>query len=157
LLLSRQALPHQERNATVLQSVRRGGYVLHRESGPLELVLIGTGSEVALLQRAYERLQFDGICARVVSLPSPYVFDRQGPEYRADVLPVGVPRLAVEAGVTDYWRKYVGLSGSVVGIDEFGASGPAADLYSHFGITVDRIVSVAKTLLNARVVAMSTV
>ena len=148
LILSRQALPHQPRDDGQIDLIERGGYVLRREAGKLALVLIATGSEVGLAAGAIERLREEGIHARLVSLPSPFTFDRQSKDYRVEVLPHGVPRLAVEAGVTDYWRKYVGLHGDVVGIDTFGESGSAQELYEHFGLTVDRVVSAAKALVS---------
>jgi transketolase len=97
--------------------------------------------------KAVEALQREGIGARVVSMPSTNVFDRQDDEYREHVLPKGVRRVAIEAGVTDFWRKYVGLEGGVVGIDSFGESAPASVLFKHFGFTVEHIVAAAKAAL----------
>ncbi|ATJ83590.1 transketolase [Halomonas beimenensis] len=147
LILSRQALPAQPRDARQLADIRRGGYVLARETGALDLVLIATGSEVELAVAARERLAARGLRARVVSLPSTFVFDRQPRDYRDAVLPPRVPRLAVEAGVTDYWRKYVGLDGDVVGLDTFGESAPADELYRHFGLTAEVVTERASQLL----------
>ncbi|MFG6179493.1 transketolase [Halomonas sp. THAF12] len=147
LVLSRQALAAQPRDATQLAEIRRGGYVLAREDGPLDLVLIATGSEIQLAVEARTRLADEGVQARVVSLPSTFAFDRQDRGYRDAVLPPGVPRLAVEAGVTDYWRKYVGLHGDVVGLDTFGESGPADALYRHFGLTAEAVTARARRLL----------
>ena len=107
-------------------------------------VIIATGSEVALAMGAREALATEGFAVRVVSLPCTSVFDRQDEAYRAAVLPAGVVRVAVEAGVSDYWRKYVGLEGAVVGIDTFGESAPAGPLFKHFGFTVDGVVATVK-------------
>jgi transketolase len=147
LVFSRQNLAHQARSSAQLAQVERGGYVLHEPEGGFDLILIGTGSEVALAMQAAQQLAGDGIRARVVSMPSNNTFDRQPAEYRESVLPRAVrKRVAVEAGVTDYWRKYVGLDGAVVGIDSFGASAPIDALYKHFGITVEAVVAAAKSL-----------
>jgi transketolase len=143
LVLSRQNLPHQVRDPDTVQAIRRGGYVLVKE-GPdraLQLVLIATGSELDLAVKAQALLAEQGVNARVVSLPSCFVFERQDAAWRGAVLPPGVPRVAVEAGVTAGWRQYVGLDGAVVGIDSFGESAPAAALYAHFGITVQAVVN----------------
>ena len=110
-------------------------------------VVIATGSEVQLALGAQKLLAGAGIPVRVVSMPSTSVFDRQGAEYRNSVLPAQVPKIAVEAGVSDYWRKYVGLEGAVVGIDRFGESAPAADVFKHFGFTAENIVAVVRSLL----------
>lgn len=148
LLLSRQNLPHQARDAQALEAIRRGGYVLAESaSGSPQVVIIATGSEVALAMGAREALAAEGVRARVVSMPSTTIFDRQDRAWREAVLPRGVPRVAVEAGVTDCWRKYVGLEGAVVGIDRFGESAPAGDLFKHFGFTVDNVVAVTRTVL----------
>ncbi|GKW50294.1 transketolase [Halomonas sp. NCCP-2165] len=149
LILSRQALTAQPRDAEQLTAIRRGGYVLRYESGTPDIVLIATGSEVELAIQAQERLAADGIQVRVVSMPSTFAFDRQDRDYRDAVLPPRVPRLAVEAGVTDYWRKYVGLEGDVVGLDTFGESAPADALYAHFGITADAVTQRARQLLTS--------
>ncbi|MER9133438.1 transketolase [Mesorhizobium sp. M0768] len=137
--LSRQNLPFQPRDQAQVQAVRRGGYVLRREDGRLDAVVIATGSEVQLAVGAQERLAKQGIQVRVVSMPSTSAFDRQDDGYKAEVLPRGVPRVSVEAGVTDYWRKYVGLEGECVGIDSFGESAPAEMLYEHFHLTVEAV------------------
>jgi len=148
LVFSRQNLAHQPRTAQQLGDIARGGYVL---SDPAEarfdLIFIATGSEVELAMEAMRRLASEGIQARVVSMPCAEVFDRQPLEWREAVLPSWCrKRVAVEAGVTGYWRKYVGLDGAVVGIDTFGASAPADQLYHFFGITVDAAVDAAKAL-----------
>ena len=144
LVFSRQNLPHQARDAAQVADIARGGYVLKDSAGTPELILIATGSEVGLAMDAAARL---GEGVRVVSMPSTTVFDRQDAAYRESVLPAAVRRrVAVEAGVTDFWRKYVGLDGAVVGIDRFGASAPAEALFPHFGFTVDKVVEAAKGL-----------
>ncbi|TNJ33777.1 transketolase [Arenimonas terrae] len=148
LVFSRQNLAHQARDAQQVADIARGGYVLSDPGeAKFDLILIGTGSETELAMEAMRRLAAEGIKARVVSMPSTDVFDRQPLEWREAVLPAWCrKRVAVEAGVTDYWRKYVGLDGAVVGIDSFGASAPAEHLYSHFGITVEAVVAAAKSL-----------
>ncbi|MBI3716310.1 MAG: transketolase [Betaproteobacteria bacterium] len=142
LIFSRQNVAFQKRDAATLANVARGGYVLSREAGALKAVLIATGSEVPLAMDAQKALAAEGIHARVVSMPSTFVFDRQDATYRESVLPKGIARIAVEMGVSDYWRKYVGLEGAVVGIDTFGESAPAPVLFKHFGFTVENVVKV---------------
>ena len=144
LIFSRQNLPHQPRDAAQVGAIARGGYVLKDSAGTPEVILIATGSEVGLAMQAAEKL---GDKARVVSMPSTDVFDRQDAAYREAVLPKAVrKRIAIEAGVTDFWRKYVGLDGAVVGIDTFGASAPIEALMPHFGFTVDKVVEAAQAL-----------
>ena len=148
LVFSRQNLAHQARGDAQLANIERGGYVLHDPAGGFDLVLIGTGSEVELAMQAAKQLGEQGVRARVVSMPSTTTFDKQPADYRESVLPRAVrKRVAVEAGVTDFWRKYVGLDGEVVGIDSFGASAPIDALYKHFGITVDAVVAAARRVL----------
>ncbi len=148
LVFSRQNLPHQARDADQVAAISRGGYVLSDPaSAKFDVVLIGTGSEVEVAMQAMRILADRGIAARVVSMPSTSVFDAQPLEYREGVLPSWCrKRVAVEAGVTDFWRKYVGLDGAVVGLDTFGASAPADALYRHFGITAERVADVALAL-----------
>jgi transketolase len=144
LVFSRQTLPHQPRGDAQLADIACGGYVLKDSTGAPELILIATGSEVGLAMDAAARLG-DGV--RVVSMPSTTVFDRQDATYREAVLPKACRRrVAIEAGVSDFWRKYVGLDGAVVGIDRFGASAPAENLFPHFGFTVDKVVEAAQAL-----------
>ncbi|HJR74681.1 MAG TPA: transketolase [Luteimonas sp.] len=144
LVFSRQNLAHQPRNEAQVAAIARGGYVLRDSVGAPDAVIIATGSEVGLAVQAAEKL---GRNVRVVSMPSTDVFDRQSPEYRESVLPKACrKRVAVEAGVTDFWRKYVGLDGAVVGIDSFGASAPIEALMPHFGFTVDKVVEAVKSL-----------
>ena len=121
--------------------------MLRRERTELRVVLIGTGSEIGLACEAAERLEAEGHGVRVVSMPSVFAFDQQTHDYRNAVLPVGVPRVAVEAGHPEGWYRFVGLEGAVVGIQTFGESGPAAALYAHFGITAERVSEVARSLL----------
>ncbi|KAF0814507.1 Transketolase 1 [Andreprevotia sp. IGB-42] len=146
LIFSRQNLQFQSRDAAQIANIRKGGYVLRDAANP-QVVLIGTGSELDLAVKAAAVLAGEGIAARVVSMPSTNVFDKQDKAYQASVLPAGVPRIAIEAGVTDGWRKYVGLEGDVVGLDRFGESAPAGELFKLFGFTVDNLVAKAKALL----------
>jgi transketolase len=146
LIFSRQNLAYQERNAQQIGDIKRGGYVL-RDAVNAKAVLIATGSEVDLAVKAAEELAQQGIAVRVVSMPCTDVFDRQDAAYKASVLPKGVPRIAVEAGVTDFWRKYVGLEGAVVGIDTFGESAPAGALFKHFGFTPEKVVAAVRSVL----------
>ncbi|QNN47705.1 transketolase [Thermomonas brevis] len=144
LIFSRQNLPHQLRDEGQVLDIARGGYVLKDSVGAPDAILIATGSEVGLAMQAAAQL---GDKVRVVSMPSSDVFDRQDAAYRESVLPKAArKRVAVEAGVTDFWRKYVGLDGAVVGIDTFGASAPAEALFPHFGITVERLIEVINAL-----------
>ncbi len=147
LLLSRQNLPFAKRDAAMLASVERGGYVLAEAEGAPRAVLIATGSEVPLALAAQKLLAAEGVATRVVSMPSTSVFDRQDAAYRDAVLPRGVPRVAVEAGVTAFWRKYVGLEGAVVGIDRFGESAPAPELFKHFGFTPEHVAAAVRGVL----------
>jgi len=140
LMLTRQNLSHQPRDAQQIKAIRRGGYVLKDCVGTPAAVIIATGSEVALAIAAQQSLQEKGIAVRVVSLPSSFVFEQQDKAYRDSVLPRGIPRVAVEAGVTGYWRQYVGLEGAVVGIDRFGECGPAAQVFEFLGVTAAKVV-----------------
>ena len=147
LLLSRQNLPHQTRSEEALAGIRRGGYVLAEPDGAPAAAIIATGSEVALAVDAQKLLAQAGICVRVVSMPSTTVFDRQDAVYRNAVLPKGLPRVAVEAGVSDFWRKYVGLEGAVIGIDRYGESAPAGELFDYFGFTAENVAQAVKSIL----------
>ena len=148
LVFSRQNLPHQPRSDEQLALIELGGYVLSDAAGgKFDLIIIATGSEVGLAMDSQKALEQQGIAARVVSMPCTSQFDRQPNEYRETVLPLSCrKRIAIEAGVTDYWRKYVGLDGAVIGIDRFGASAPADVLFKYFGFTVDEVVAAAKRL-----------
>lgn len=148
LILSRQNLTHQDRTAQQLVDIARGGYVLKDCDGEPELILIATGSEVELAVAAYQQLKAEDFKVRVVSLPSTDVFDLQDEAYRKSVLPKAVTaRIAIEAGIADYWYKYVGLNGQIVGISTFGESAPAEELFKMFGFTVDNVLSKARLLL----------
>ena len=148
LIFSRQTLAHQHRSAEKLADIARGGYVLSDPGeARFDVILIGTGSELDLAMQAARELESAGIKARVVSMPCTNAFDRQPLEWREGVLPSWCrKRIAVEAGVSDFWRKYVGLDGAVIGMDTFGASAPAEALFPHFGFTVARVVEAAKAL-----------
>jgi len=148
LIFSRQNLAHQPRTPEQVALIETGGYVLSDPAdGKFDVILIGTGSELDLAMQAKAALAKQGIAARVVSMPCTNLFDRQPQAYRDAVLPPTVrKRVAIEAGVTDFWRKYVGLDGHVVGIDRFGASAPAEALFKYFGFTVDAVVDAAKSL-----------
>ncbi len=146
LLLSRQNLPYQERTEQQTKAIARGGYVLRDVRDP-QVVLIATGSEVGLAMDGAKALEAEGIAARVVSMPSTTVFDRQAPDYKASVLPPGIPRVAIEAGVTDFWWKYVRADGAVIGVDNFGESAPAKDVFEFFHFTVDNVVATAKKVV----------
>jgi transketolase len=148
LLLSRQSLPCVTRTLEQVEAIRRGGYVLAEPAGPPRVMLIATGSEVALALESQKALAEQGIAARVVSMPCTSAFDRQDPDYRDSVLPRGIRRVAVEAGTTDFWRKYVGLEGGVIGIDRFGESAPAGELFKFFGFNVPNVVDTVKRTLH---------
>jgi transketolase len=154
LLFTRQGVPFVPRDSSEIAAIHRGGYVLADfalNDSQARAVVIATGSEVTLALGARETLAQEGIDVRVVSMPSTSVFDRQGAEYRASVLPRGVPRVAVEAGVTDGWRKYVGAvddpHAAVVGLDRYGESAPAGDLFKFFGFTVERVTAAVRAIV----------
>jgi transketolase len=156
LLLTRQNVPFQERSPEQIREITRGAYVLaeardqkgeRRGEKRPQVILIATGSEVGLAMDAHGKLAEEGIAARVVSMPCTALYDRQDPAYKAALLPDGVPKVAIEAGVTDYWRKYVGLDGGVVGIDTFGESAPGPALFKFFGFTVERVVETVRKVL----------
>ncbi|OCL22081.1 transketolase [Gilliamella sp. wkB72] len=148
LIFSRQNLKQQERTAEQLANVYRGGYILNDCSGTPELILIATGSEVELAVEAYHKLTEAGRKVRVVSMPSTDAFDKQDQAYRESVLPSSVTaRIAIEAGISDYWFKYVGLNGKIIGMTTFGESGPAEQLFAKFGFTVENVLNQAKSLL----------
>ena len=144
LLLSRQNLPPQVRDAASATDIAKGAYVLSSDRRP-QIVLMATGSELSLAVQAAGRLREQGVRVRVVSIPSTTVFDQQTADYKASVLPAEVPRVAVEAGVTDVWWKY--QPDAVLGLDRFGESAPAAQLFQHFGITADALVATANAVL----------
>ena len=148
LIFSRQTLPAQIADAAQVQHAHRGGYVLVQEEGTLDAIVIATGSEVALAVEAAERLKIAGRGVRVVSMPCTELFDAQEAGYRETVLPSDVlARVAVEAGHRDFWHKYVGLDGRVVGMDSFGESAPASALFQHFGLTADNVVAAIEDVI----------
>ncbi|HUG56610.1 MAG TPA: transketolase [Candidimonas sp.] len=146
LLLSRQNLPFVPRDAQTIAGISRGGYVL-RDAANAQAVIIATGSEVGLALDAQQQLAAKGIAVRVVSMPCTNVFDAQDAQWRESVLPKGLPRVAVEAGVTSGWYKYVGLDGAVVGIDTYGESAPAGVLFKFFGLTAERVAAAVEQVL----------
>ena len=149
LIFSRQNLPHQARDAQQLADVARGGYVLKDCAGEPELILIATGSEIGLAVQAFDALTAQGRKVRVVSMPSTSVFDQQDAAYKQAVLPVQVgARIAIEAAHADFWYKYVGLEGRIIGMTTFGESAPAAQLFEEFGFTLDNVLSTAEELLD---------
>uniref|UniRef100_UPI00066B8499 transketolase n=2 Tax=Serratia TaxID=613 RepID=UPI00066B8499 len=148
LVFSRQNLTQQPRTAEQLANVYRGGYVLKDCAGTPDVILIATGSEVGITVEAADKLTAAGRKVRVVSMPSTDAFDKQDAAYRESVLPAAVTaRVAVEAGIADYWYKYVGLNGAIVGMTTFGESAPAEQLFAEFGFTVDNVVAQAQALL----------
>ena len=147
LIFSRQNLPFVERKPEQVADIARGGYVL-RDAANAKAIIIATGSEIELALKSADALAAEGVAVRVVSMPSTDVFDRQDAAYKASVLTKGVPRVAIEAGVTDVWFKYVGLEGAVVGIDTFGESAPAGVLFKHFGFTTEKVVAAVKSVLH---------
>jgi transketolase len=149
LALSRQAVPFTPRDVDAA-AIRRGAYVISEAAGGVKkarAVLIATGSEVSLAIDAQKALAAQGVAVRVVSMPSTTVFDRQDAAYKSGVLPEGLPRVAIEAGVTDFWWKYVRATGAVLGVDSFGESAPAPAVYKHFGLTVDNVVATVSAVI----------
>ncbi len=148
LIFSRQSLAHQSRSAEQIADIEKGAYILRASQASAQAVLIATGSEVQLAMDAAEMLEKDGVHVQVVSMPSADYFDAQPQAYKDKVLPPAVTaRVAVEAGVGDYWRKYVGLQGDVMSIDTFGESAPAADVFAHFGFSADKLASMVRATL----------
>ncbi len=149
LILSRQNMPDQMRDSEQVANIAKGGYILAHEVGELEAIIIATGSEVDLAMQAHEELTYDGIGVRVVSMPCCERFLEQDEAYRQEVLPNSVRnRVAVEAGQIDYWFKFVGLDGKVIGMTTFGESAPAKELYQHFGITKEAIVDAVSEMVH---------
>ena len=147
LVFSRQNLPHQVRDSQQLANIEKGGYVLKDCEGTADIILIATGSEVALAMDASVVLAKEGKAVRVVSMPSTDFFDAQDAAYKEAVLPILVTkRVALEAGISDYWYKYVGLQGAVIGMTSFGESAPADQLFEHFGFTVENVVATVNKL-----------
>jgi transketolase len=149
LVFTRQGLPHQTRDEQAIANIARGGYVLRdAEDGDAQAIIIATGSEVALAMDAQELLAGKGIRVRVVSMPCAEVFDAQDDTYRESVLPASISvRAAVEAGVSGYWRKYVGLAGTVVGIDRFGESAPGNAVFEYLGFTAANVAQAVESVL----------
>jgi transketolase len=148
LVFSRQSLKHQQRDPEQIEAIARGGYILRDCEGTPDAIIIATGSEVELAVAAYESEALENEKVRVVSMPCTAVFDRQPQAYRDSVLPPGVSaRIVVEAAVTAGWYKYVGMDGIVIGIDTFGESAPAKELFAYFGFTVDKVVEAVNSLL----------
>jgi transketolase len=145
LALSRQNLPFVTRSADAVAAIRRGGYVL-ADAADARAAIIATGSEVAIALAAQKLLAESGVAVRVVSMPCTSLFDRQDAAWRDAVLPRGLPRVAVEAGVTDFWRKYVGLEGEVIGVDRFGESAPAADVYKFLGVDAEHVAQAVRRI-----------
>mgnify|MGYP005724357563 FL=1 len=148
LIFSRQNLPHQQRDNAQLSNVARGGYILQDCDGTPEAIIIATGSEIGIAQQATDALNAQGRKVRLVSIPCTELFERQAASYQAQVLPASVTaRVAVEAAHADYWYKYVGLTGKVIGMTDFGASAPANELFEMYGFTVDKITATVTELL----------
>jgi len=148
LILTRQGLPPQQRDAGQLANIARGAYVLHEPDKQAQALIIATGSEVQLAISAAQQLAADGVAARVVSMPNPQLFAEQDREYKEQVLPAGISaRVAVEAGVSDGWYRWVGGQGRVVGVDRFGASAPAADLFREYGMTGEHVAAAVRECL----------
>ncbi len=146
LIFTRQNSAFQKRDAATSSAISRGGYILADCKGAPRAILVATGSEVELATKAKEMLDAEGIATRVVSMPCTQLFDAQDAAYRDAVLPRGVPAVAIEAGVTDFWYKYVGREGAVVGIDRFGESAPFKDLFNYFGFTAENVVNTVKAV-----------
>ena len=147
LALSRQNLPFVKRDAATIENIKKGGYVISAAKGAAKAVIVATGSEVELALKAQEALAQQEIHVNVVSMPSTNVFDRQDQAYKDGVLPKGLPRIVVEAGVTDGWWKYVGGEGKVIGLDRFGESAPAGTLFKEFGFTVANVVKAVESFI----------
>jgi transketolase len=148
LVLTRQGLPHQDRDKDQLAAIARGGYVLKESGGEPQIILIATGSEVAVAVSAADVLAADGVAVRVISMPCVDLFQAQDEAYREQVLPAAVTaRVVIEAGVTESWWRYAGSAGRVIGLDRFGASAPANELFEHFGFSTDNVVAVARELI----------
>jgi transketolase len=148
LIFSRQNLQHMARSQAQIDGISKGGYILKDSAGTPDAIIIATGSEVELAMKAAEALEAKGKNIRVVSLPSTNVFEAQDQAYRDSVLPPSVTkRVVVEAGVTDSWWKYAGSHGRIVGLDRFGESAPAGQLFKEFGFTVDNVVANVEAVL----------
>jgi transketolase len=150
LIFTRQGLPQQVRSAKQLENVARGGYLLKQGDGDADALIIASGSEVGLAVAAAEKLSAEGLQVSVVSMPNPGLFQQQDQSYRDSVLPPAVgARVAVEAGVSPCWEGFVGDQGKVVGVDRFGASAPAGELFEHYGLTVENVIQAVRDSLAA--------
>lgn len=147
LLLSRQNLPFVKRDPKTIDAIARGGYILREAADHPQAIIIATGSEVAVALQAQEQLQAKGVMVRVVSMPCTQRFDAQSQDWRAEVLPADLPKVAVEAGSTLGWYKYVGTEGAVVGLDTYGKSAPASELFEYFGIDAAQVVAAVEKIL----------
>jgi len=147
LVLSRQGTSFIPRTDSQITDIRKGGYVLSDSDGIADVIIIATGSEVGLAMDSKAALKDTGVNVRVVSMPCTHAFDRQEEKYQDSVLTPGVKRVSIEAGVTDFWKKYVGLDGASVGINTYGESAPGADLFKHFGFTVENVVKTVKSII----------
>jgi len=151
LALSRQNVQFQTRSEEEIRGIEKGGYILRDAEGSLDVILLATGAEVELVARAEKELQQKGYGVRVVSMPCTEVFDAQSPEYRSHVLPAEVKnKLAVEAGASGLWYKYVGAKGKVIGLDRFGSSAPKGDLFKYMGFSVENVVHAAEGMLSEK-------
>jgi transketolase len=146
LCLSRQNLPRLT-DVTMVESIRKGGYILSDMEGA-QAVIVSTGSELEIAMKAQATLAAEGIATRVVSMPCTNIFDRQSDAYQEMVIPFNTPSVAIEAAHPDFWRKYVGRHGVVIGMPTFGESAPAPKLYAHFGITAERVVANVRTIVH---------
>ena len=147
LIFSRQGTSFISRTESQIADIRKGGYVLSDSDGKADVILIATGSEVALAMDSQTALKESGVNARVVSMPCTHAFDRQEKKFQDSVLTPGVKRVSIEAGVTDFWKKYIGLDGASVGINTYGESAPGGDLFKHFGFTVENVIKTVKSIL----------
>jgi transketolase len=147
LILSRQTLPHQERTEDQIEMISRGGYILHNSDSAPDIVLIATGSEVALAVEAATELESAGTAVRIVSMPSVEMFAAQDAGYRNHVLPEGTVRLIIEAGAAGGWWRYAGDRGDVIAMTTFGQSAPAGELFARFGFTAQAVVAAARRLV----------
>ena len=147
LVLSRQGTSFISRTDAQIADIRKGGYILSDTDGKADVIIMATGSEVGLAMDSQASLKESGVSARVVSMPCTHAFDRQEKKYQDSVLTPGVKRVSIEAGVTDFWRKYVGLDGASVGINTYGESAPGGDLFKHFGFTVENVIKTVKSII----------
>ena len=144
-------MPHQKRTTDQIKDIKRGGYILKDSASNPDLILIATGSEVGITIEAAATLETEGVACRVVSMPSTDVFEKQNLDYQNSVLPPKIDkRIVIESGVSNYWHKYVGGRGRIIGINEFGASAPGKELMEFFGFTAERICEDARNLISEK-------